>query len=84
MEELGLSELRFVHHYFDALRLDTLHDALDTGVTKIVRAALHNEAVDADDPGISLEYIGGHKIYTGCVGLNDGTNKVLRDITIVG
>ena len=36
VEELRLCDSRLVHNDFDAFCLDTLHDALDAGVTKIV------------------------------------------------
>ena len=40
---------------YNAFGFDTLHDALDTGSTEIVRAALHDEAVDTDDFWIAFE-----------------------------
>ena len=84
MEEFRFLQCGFIDDDLDALGLDALHDALDAGSTEVVRAALHDEAVDADDLGVALENAVGDEVLACGVGLDDGVNEVLRHILIVG
>lgn len=92
-------EGRLVDDDLGALGLDTLHDALDGALAEVIRAGLHGETVDTDD-ALSLagavvlavaavvvglrEDLVGYEILAGAVGVNDGLDKVLRNIVVVG
>lgn len=84
MEKLRLLERGFIDNDFNTLGFDALHDALNAGSAKVVRTALHDEAVDADDLRLAFEDAVGDEVFASAVGLNNGVNQILWDILIIG
>lgn len=98
VEEMLVAQVRLVNHDLDALSLDALHDALDAGGSKVVRAGFHDEAVDADDGGrllrrvtprndglfSTLDHFAGDEIFARAVGADDGLDEGLRHVGVVG
>ena len=81
------------------LGLDTLHDALDGGLTEVVGVGLHGQTVHTDDTfllcgrvvlaGLGVvtclpQYLVGNEVLAGAVALDNGGHHVLRYLGIVG
>ena len=98
MGHLGAEELRrvqrgLVDYHGHAFGLHALHDALDGARAEVVGVGLHRQAVRAHDRlrlalvdavPHHLQYLVGHEVLAGAVGLHDGLDQVLRHAPVVG
>lgn len=95
----AIRESRFVDDEGCALRLNTLHDALDGRLTEVVGVGLHGETIHADNdfmfagliPGTVVGVASSHfqnavsdEVLSGPVGFHDGGHHVLGDVLEVG
>ena len=92
-------EGRLVDDDLSSFRLDTLHDALDGTLAEVVRVGLHGQTIYADDAFLLLgavplavaavvaclcKYLVCNEILSGAVRIDDGLDKVLGNVIVVG
>ena len=81
-----IRQCRLVNHDGCAFRLQALHHALYAALAEVVAAALHRQAIDANNGMIfrrQRHHAVGNKVLAGLVALDNGGNHVLRHIGVV-
>ncbi len=82
--ELGLCQHRLMDDDFNALGFDALHDALNAGSAEVVRAGFHDETVDTNNLRFATDYFVCNEIFAGGIGFDNGMDKVLGYVSVVG
>src|SRR5690606_37782913 len=83
-EEMLAFQYGFVNDHFHPFGLDALHHTLDGALAEIIRAGLHNQAVDADGFWVAFEDGVGNEVLAGGVGVYDGADQVAGHVGVVG
>jgi hypothetical protein len=61
-----------VHDDRDALGLNALHNALNSGGTEVIRGGLHDETIDANHFRFALDDLVSNEVLARGVGVDDG------------
>lgn len=82
-KQVAVGEGGLVDDHGDALGLNALHHALDGARPEVVAVALHGQAVHANgvrSPGDDRVC---DKVFPGAVGVYDGLDHILRDLSVI-
>lgn len=83
-KELVQGHRRLEDHDLHAFGLDALHDTLDRRLPEIVGPGLHDQPENTDLFGFFGNDPVSQKVFAGMIGIDNGSNEVLRDLGVIG